>query len=84
MRLYTRRLVALANLRREMGEEGLRNNGRRIKAFFNLNLAPVHMYARGIKLWMLAEADGLRLKLKKLLRLTPKPATPPVSDPQPT
>jgi len=84
MRLYSRRLQAIARLRREMGEEGLRNDGRRIKAFFNLNLAPLHMYARGVKLWMLAELDALRLKLKKLFHLSPKPATPALADPQPT
>jgi hypothetical protein len=72
MRVYGRRLIALAKLRREMGEEGLRNHGRRIKAFYNLNLAPLHMYARGIKLWMWAELDGVRLKFKKLLRLGPR------------
>jgi hypothetical protein len=84
MRIYTRRFIALANLRREMGEEGLRNNGRRIKAFFNLNLAPFHMYMRGIGLWLRAEVDGVRLKLKKLLRLAPKPAPPAISEAQPT
>jgi flavin-dependent dehydrogenase len=73
MRLYTQRFIALANLRREMGEENLRNDGRRIKAFYNLNLAPFHMYARGIKLWVYAELDGLRLKLKKLLRFRRRP-----------
>ena len=31
--------------RRRAGEEGLRNDGRRIKAYFNLNLAPVQMAA---------------------------------------
>lgn len=79
MRVYGQRLIALAKLRREMGEEGLRNHGRRIKAFYNLNLAPLHMYGRGIKLWMWAELDGLRLKFKKLLRLGRKgvPALPP-------
>jgi flavin-dependent dehydrogenase len=79
MRVYGRRLIALAKLRREMGEEGLRNHGRRIKAFYNLNLAPLHMYARGIKLWMWAELDGVRLKFKKLLRLGPRRMPAPVA-----
>jgi len=79
MRLYARRFIALANLRREMGEEGLRNHGRRIRAFYNLNLAPLHMYGRGIKLWIFAEVDGLRLKLKKLFRLRPKRTPSPVA-----
>jgi hypothetical protein len=69
MRLYGRRLIALARLRRDTGEEGLRNDGRRIRAYFNLNVAPLHMYARGFKLWMRAEIDGVRLRVKKLLRI---------------
>jgi flavin-dependent dehydrogenase len=81
MRLYSRRFQAIARLRREMGEEGLRNNGRRIKAFFNLNLAPLHMYARGIRLWMSAELDALRLRAKKLIGLRPKPQ--PGAEPSP-
>jgi hypothetical protein len=72
MRLYSRRFLALATLRRAMGEEGLRNDGRRIRAYFNLNLAPPHMSARGVKLWIKAEVDGVRLKLKRLFRLGPK------------
>jgi hypothetical protein len=34
------------------------------------------MYSRGVKLWVKAEVDGVRLKLKKLFRLGPKPAAP--------
>ncbi len=64
MRIYNRRFKAIALARRAMGEDGRRNDGRRIKAFFNLNLAPVHMAARGLKLWAFAEADLLRLRLK--------------------
>jgi flavin-dependent dehydrogenase len=82
MRLYSRRFIALANLRREMGEENLRNDHRRIKAFYNLSLGPFHMYARGIKLWIVAEIDGVRLKLKKLLRLRPKAAPAPTASTQ--
>jgi flavin-dependent dehydrogenase len=88
MRWYSRRFIKLANLRRDMGEEGLRNDRRRIRAYFNLNLAPLHMYTRGIKLWLKAEVDGVRLKLKKLLRLGPKraeaPDPTPAPRPQPT
>jgi hypothetical protein len=42
------------------------------------------MYARGIKLWLWAEVDGVRLRLKKLLRLAPKPAAPAMSKAHPT
>jgi flavin-dependent dehydrogenase len=79
MRLYSRRLIALAKLRREMGEEGRRNHGRRIKAFYNLNFAPIHMYGRGIKLWMWAELDGVRLRAKKLLGMGRKGVAVPVT-----
>ena len=68
MSLYNRRFKAIAMSRRAAGEAGARNNGRRIKAYFNLNLAPFHMAARGIKLWMLAEADNVRLMVKRMFR----------------
>ncbi|GMU66693.1 MAG: hypothetical protein AMXMBFR36_29670 [Acidobacteriota bacterium] len=77
MRLYHSRFQKLAELRREMGEAGRRNHGRRIKAFFSLGLAPWHMAARAVKLWMLAELDGLRLYAKRALGLGPRPAPAP-------
>lgn len=64
MRLYNRRFRKIAELRREKGEAGVRNNGRRISAYFNLNLAPFHMVLRGLKIWMFAELDGMRLRFK--------------------
>ncbi len=72
MRFYSRRFVAIARLRREMGEEGRRNDGRRVKAFFNLGLAPFRMYARGVKLWAYAELDAVRLRVKKVLGVRPR------------
>jgi len=71
MCLYNRRFKAIALARRRLGEEGRRNDGRRLKVYFNLGLAPVRMTARGLKLWALAEADLLRLRLKALLAGTP-------------
>jgi flavin-dependent dehydrogenase len=68
MRFYNRRFKKIAIARREAGEEGLRNNGRRIKLFFNLNLAPFHMLLRGTKLWLLAEVDLIRLRFKIALK----------------
>jgi hypothetical protein len=76
MRLYSRRFIAIAKLRREMGEQGRRNNGRRIKAYYNLHLAPFHMYGRGIKIWLQAEIDAVRLRIKKIFRRPATAATP--------
>ena len=72
---------ALAELRREMGEAGKRNAGRRIKAYFALDTAPFRMALRGVKLWLYAELDGVRLSLKKLLRGKPAAAAPPMPAP---
>jgi flavin-dependent dehydrogenase len=66
MRIATRRFKAIALARRAAGEAGRRNDGRRISAFYNLQWAPFHMAARGIKLWLLAELDMVRLSLKRL------------------
>lgn len=78
MMFYNRRFKALAELRREMGEEGRRNAGRRIKAYYALDTAPFRMALRGVKLWLYAELDGVRLALKRLFRGKPAPAPPPM------
>jgi flavin-dependent dehydrogenase len=67
IKFYHRRFKAIALARRAAGEAGARNNGRRIKAYFNLNLSPAHMFLRGVKLWAFAEADNVRLQLRRLL-----------------
>jgi flavin-dependent dehydrogenase len=67
MRLYNRRFRQLAAARRRAGEGGRRNDRRRIRAFFDLDLAPFHMAARGLKLWAAAELDGLRLAARRRL-----------------
>ncbi|HEU4521322.1 MAG TPA: tryptophan 7-halogenase [Thermoanaerobaculia bacterium] len=77
MALYNRRFKAIALSRRAAGEAGARNDGRRIKAYYNLNFAPFHMGARGMKLWILAELDNVRLVLKRLFRRDPVPAAAP-------
>ncbi|KAB2962613.1 MAG: NAD(P)/FAD-dependent oxidoreductase [Thermoanaerobaculia bacterium] len=69
LRLYHRRFQRLADLRLEMGEAGKRNSGRRIRAFFDLGIAPWRMGLRGARLWLLAELDGVRLRARKLLGL---------------
>ena len=69
LRLYHRRFQRLANLRLEMGEAGRRNAGRRIRAFFDLGIAPWRMGLRGARLWLWAELDGLHLRARKLLGL---------------
>ena len=65
MRIYNRRFKKIALARREMGEAGRRNDGRRVKAFFSLSVAPLRMIARGLWIWMSAEADLLRLRIKR-------------------
>ncbi len=65
MKLYNRRFKALALARRRVGEEGRRNDGRRVKPYFAFGLAPLRMAARGLRFWALAELDGLRLLLKR-------------------
>ena len=68
MRLYNRRFQAIAMTRRDAGRAGQRNNGRRIKAYFNLGLSPLHMILRGMKLWAMAEADAAVLQVGRLFR----------------
>lgn len=71
MALYNRRFKAIALARRAAGEAGLRNDGRRISAYFNLNTAPFHMLTRGLKLWAFAELDNARLTVRRLWRRAP-------------
>jgi len=81
MRIYNRRFKAITLARRAAGEGGRRNDGRRITAFYNLQLAPFHMAARGLKLWALAELDNVRLVFKRMFAGKKKemPAAEPVS-----
>lgn len=72
MRIYNRRFRRLAERRRAAGREGLFNDGRRIKAYFNLGLAPMHMLFRGLKLWWKAEWTSLGMRPKR--ERTPIPA----------
>jgi flavin-dependent dehydrogenase len=66
MRIYNGRFKTIALARRAAGEAGRRNDGRRIKALYDLQLGPFRMAARGLKLWGLAEMDHLRLAAKRL------------------
>ena len=65
MALYNRRLKRIALNRRAVGEAGRRNNGRRIRAYYDLGLAPMHMAARGLRYWLFAELDNVRLVVKR-------------------
>ncbi len=80
MKFYNRRFKALAELRREMGEAGKRNAGRRIKAYFALDSAPFRMALRGVKLWLYRRAR--RLAAQRQAALRGKPAA--VAAPMPT
>ena len=62
MQIYNRRFKAIAEKRRAAGRAGPYNDGRRIVAYFNLGLAPVHMVLRGMKLWLRAELGALLLR----------------------
>ena len=68
MQIYNRRFKAIAETRRAAGVAGARNHGRRIKAYFDLGLAPMRMALRGVKLWAYAEAECLVLQVKRLFR----------------
>ncbi len=72
MAAYNRRFTALALLRRRCGEDGGRNHGRRLAAYFNLALAPYRMLLRGLRLWLAAELDGLRLRARARLGVRPR------------
>ena len=68
MKFYNRRFQSIAMTRRAAGRAGLRNHGRRIKAYFDLGLSPIHMVLRGVKLWTIAEADAAFLQIGRLFR----------------
>jgi len=68
MSFYNRRFKAIATARRNAGRADRRNDGRRIKAYFDLNLAPFHMALRGLKLWYFAEMDAVRLMMRRKRR----------------
>ncbi len=80
MSFYNRRFKSIAVARRNAGEAGARNNGRRIKAYYNLNAAPFHMALRGFKLWAYAELDNLRLMFKRKRVVAAAPAHQPAGD----
>lgn len=72
LHLYNRRFKRIAEARRAMGTAGERNDGRRIVARFELGTAGAKMVARGLKIWMLAELDLLRLRLLSPFRRRPR------------
>jgi hypothetical protein len=81
IKFYNRRFKAIAMARRAAGEAGARNDGRRISAYFNLSFAPMRMALRGMKLWLFAELDGVRLRLKapRARNVSPSPDHQPES-----
>jgi flavin-dependent dehydrogenase len=68
MRIANRRFKALALARRAAGEDGRRNHGRRVRALFDLGGAPFRMAARGLGIWLAAEVDNVRLRVKRRVR----------------
>ena len=79
MSTYNRRLRTIALARRAAGEAGLRNDGRRYRAYFDLNLAPLQMIGRGLRYWAMAELDNLRLTLRRFFRRAPKRGAEPAA-----
>jgi flavin-dependent dehydrogenase len=79
MQIYNRRFKAIAEKRRAAGRAGIYNDARRIKAYFNLGLAPLRMVFRGLKLWLRAELGALRLRAQRAPLAAPSPAHPPAS-----
>jgi flavin-dependent dehydrogenase len=78
LKLAKRRFIGIADLRRRAGEAGERNDRRRVKAYFDLGLSPFRMFGRGLRLWLTAELDAVRLRLKwRLPRRSDKPAALP-------
>jgi flavin-dependent dehydrogenase len=76
MRIYNRRFKAIAEGRRAAGAAGALNDGRRIKAYFNLEVAPIRMALRGVKIWVKAELGLLRLRLRRTKRVKASPEPP--------
>jgi flavin-dependent dehydrogenase len=72
MSIYNRRLKSIALARQAAGTARARNHGRRIPAYFDLDIAPFRMAARGLRLWLFAEIDNVRLQFRRLLRRTPR------------
>ena len=81
MKTYNRRFKAIAEARRMAGEAGKYNDGRRFKFYFNLELAPLRMLFRGIRMWMKAEGDYARLRVRRLFGR--KPAADVTTSPAP-
>lgn len=65
MKTYNRRFKTIAEGRRVSGQAGKYNDGRRIKAYFNLDFAPVRMLLRGFRFWLRAEVGHLFRSRKK-------------------
>ncbi len=81
MRIYNARFKAIAERRRAAGRAGMFNDGRRIKAYFDLGFAPIRMVLRGLKLWLLAELRNIPswFKAPRVRPSSPSPAHPPAS-----
>jgi flavin-dependent dehydrogenase len=77
MRMYNLRFKAIAEGRRVAGVNGLFNDGRRIKAYFNLGWAPVQMVMRGLKIWLKAEVGLLTTRKKRSATAQPAPPASP-------
>ncbi len=82
MRIYNARFKTIAEARRAAGESGKLNDGRRIKAYFDLGFAPMRMAMRGVKLWMFAELGMIRLLFKRKRKIANVDAATPAPLPE--
>ena len=75
MRIYNRRFKTIAETRRALGIAGALNDRRRVKLYFNLELAPLRMVFRGLKLWLYAELRLLKARVVGKKAVAPMPKT---------
>jgi flavin-dependent dehydrogenase len=68
MRLYNYRFKVIALARKKYGTAGARNNGRRIRAYFDLGFSPFRMNLRGMRIWAAAELDLVWLRFAGLFK----------------
>lgn len=65
MKTCRRRFAAIAEMRRRLGIDRERNDGRRMNLYFNLSLAPLRMVGRGLRVWLRAELALIGARMRR-------------------